>query len=585
VNESYRNEILADPTYNIPGRVVFGCAPSDPTVVYALVASGLISATNNFHYYYCYHILRSADKGVTWIKKNLPTDLTSGTNFASIAWHALDIAVDPNDPNSVFIGGLDVQKTTDGGDSWSRVSDWSLMYYGGGPQYVHADQHIMLYNPGSSSELVLGCDGGVFYTASANTVSPSFEQRNLDYNTLQFYSADLKNQAGSTNLIGGLQDNGCLYYNTLPVTINDMVSGGDGAFCFFDRTSVSYSISSVYYNVYYVQNNGSYSGYLGDWGSGIFVNPVDYDHRNKILYANACDFIGNRLDYYLKLSDVTGAGNGTFKKLGTTTNTWFSAVKISPYSPATNATLFMGTQSGRLFKVTNAALTPVTTEITGSNFPVGNIASVDVGKSEDTLLVVFSNYGVPSVFLTNDGGQNWINVEGNLPDMPVRWGIFHPQNNQQVMLATETGTWVTNNIQEPTVTWIPVLDGLANVRVDMLNIRTSDNTVVAATHGRGLFTSHWDVITGIGKKSLQAFSVYPNPAKDFLNITFENQENLEVTVRIFDPSGKAVREMTPVHGSGPVVEQISFSGLPSGIYFVSLYGNGKRLATEKIVKQ
>ena len=586
VNTTYRDLILADSQYNIPGRVVFGCAPSDPNVVYALVASGLVSSVNNFKYFYCYNILRSADKGVTWTKKNLPTNLTSGTNFATIAWHALDIAVDPNDPNTVFIGGLDVHKTNSGGNYWNLVSDWSLMYYGGGSGYVHADQHIMVFKPGSSTEMLLGSDGGVFFTGNANVpgYAPVFEQRNLDYNTLQFYTADLKNEPGSTELVGGLQDNGCLYYYELPVTINDMVSGGDGAYCFFDKNDVFYSISSVYYNSYYVQINGVNTGYLLNWSSGVFINPADYDYRSKVLYANACDFIGNYLDYYLQLSDVTGSGYGEFKKVGTTTQVYFSAVKWSPFSPSGNANLFLGTQSGRLFKVTNAALTPVTTEITGSNFPVGNIASIDIGKSEDTLLVTFSNYGVASVFTTFDGGQNWVNCDGNLPDMPVRWGIFHPQNPRHVMLATETGVWATDSINASPVTWTPVVTGMANVRVDQLNIRTSDNTVVAASHGRGLFTTRWVILDAIANLQLQAFKMYPNPVRDMLNLSFEMNRTQNILFKVVDPSGKIVMEENKGNSSGRAMERMNVSGLATGVYFISIYGDGKKLRTEKFIK-
>ena len=586
VNTTYRDLILANPQYNIPGRVVFGCAPSDPNVVYALVASGLVSSVNNFKYFYCYNILRSADKGVTWTKKNLPTNLTSGTNFATIAWHALDIAVDPNDPNTVFIGGLDVHKTNSGGNYWNLVSDWSLMYYGGGSGYVHADQHIMVFKPGSSTEMLLGSDGGVFFTGNANVpgYAPVFEQRNLDYNTLQFYTADLKNEPGSTELVGGLQDNGCLYYYELPVTINDMVSGGDGAYCFFDKNDVFYSISSVYYNSYYVQINGVNTGYLLNWSSGVFINPADYDYRSKVLYANACDFIGNYLDYYLQLSDVTGSGYGEFKKVGTTTQVYFSAVKWSPFSPSGNANLFLGTQSGRLFKVTNAALTPVTTEITGSNFPVGNIASIDIGKSEDTLLVTFSNYGVASVFTTFDGGQNWVNCDGNLPDMPVRWGIFHPQNPRHVMLATETGVWATDSINASPVTWTPVVTGMANVRVDQLNIRTSDNTVVAASHGRGLFTTRWVILDAIANLQLQAFKMYPNPVRDMLNLSFEMNRTQNILFKVVDPSGKIVMEENKGNSNGRAMERMNVSGLATGVYFISIYGDGKKLRTEKFIK-
>ena len=583
VNETYRNEILADPQFNIPGRVVLGCAPSNANIVYALVASGLISSANNFKYFYCYHILRSADRGATWTEKTLPPDANGNANFATIAWHALDIAVDPNHADTVFIGGLDVQKTSNGGDNWTRVSDWSLMYYGGGDQYVHADQHIMVYKPGSSSELLLGCDGGVFYSGSAQNPMPVFSQRNQDYNTLQFYSADLKNVPGSDDFLGGLQDNGSLYFYQEPFTINNMVSGGDGAFCFFDRNDPSYSISSIYYNTYYLQQNGMDINYLTDWSSGIFVNPADYDYRDKTIFANACDFVGNDLDYYLMITNVISSPSGQYKKAGTTTDVYFSAVRWSPYSPAGHSTLFLGTESGRLFKVEHAESIPLTTEITGSNFPAGNISCISLGSSEDTLLVTFSNYGIASVFESYNGGQAWDNKEGNLPDMPVRWGLIHSRNSRQVMLATETGIWITDNVNAAPVTWTPAITGMANVRVDQLNIRTSDLTVIAATHGRGLFTAIWDVVNGISKQTLPGFSIFPNPVGQNLTLSFESSQSKEIAVSIINTEGKTVVSKTITTDSGKACT-LDVTELAAGTYFVTIYGDGVNLGSRKIVK-
>jgi hypothetical protein len=326
------------------------------------------------------------------------------------------------------------------------------------------------------------------------------------------------------------------------------------------------------------------TGYLGNWGSGVFVNPADYDYRNKVIYANACDFIGTNLDYYLQLSDVTGSGYGQFKKVGTTTQTYFSAVKWSPYSPTGNANLFLGTQSGRLFKVTNAALTPVVTEITGSNFPAGNISCVNTGRSEDTLLVTFSNYGVVSVFTSFDGGHNWVDCEGNLPDMPIRWGIFHPGNNRQVMLATETGTWTTDNIMGTPVVWRPAVTGMANVRVDQVNIRASDNIVVAATHGRGLFTASWDVVDAIANLQLSTFKMYPNPVSSVLNITFTTSKAENVMFRIYNQSGKSVMEINQGTSKGQVEAHVNVSTLAPGVYVMGIYEDGKRERSEKFVK-
>jgi len=126
-----KQEILGLSNFNIPGRVVLAAAPSDANVVYALIAGGNIDPASNFNRFYCIDILRSADKGVTWTKKNMPL-YNDTLNFAYIAWHALDIAVDPNNPNLIYAGGLDMHRSTDGGNNWTKLSDWSLMYSGGG---------------------------------------------------------------------------------------------------------------------------------------------------------------------------------------------------------------------------------------------------------------------------------------------------------------------------------------------------------------------------------------------------------------------------------------------------------------------
>ena len=197
VDTQYQAEILGSSGNNIPGRVVMATAPSNANVVYALVASGYLNAANGFNYFNCDHILRSSDKGATWIKKALPSDLTSGNNFATIAWHALDIAVDPNNASRLYIGGLDAFNSSDGGSNWNRVSDWRLMYSGGGSQYIHADQHAIVFKPGSSSEVVFATDGGVFYTADGNNPYPMMEEHNKDFSTLQYYTCAIHPVAGT----------------------------------------------------------------------------------------------------------------------------------------------------------------------------------------------------------------------------------------------------------------------------------------------------------------------------------------------------------------------------------------------------
>ena len=103
--------------------------------------------------------------------------------------------------------------------------------------------------------------------------------------------------------------------------------------------------------------------------------------------------------------------------------------------------------------------------------------------------MTFSNYGVVSVWETRNGGTTWTNREGNLPNMPVRWAEYHPHNFDQVYLATELGVWTTDNINVTSPVWNSTNGGLANVRTEMLRIRKSDGMIMAATHGRGVFTA------------------------------------------------------------------------------------------------
>jgi PKD repeat protein len=164
-----------------------------------------------------------------------------------------------------------------------------------------------------------------------------------------------------------------------------------------------------------------------------------------------------------------------------------SHIRVSPYTTS-SSTLFVGTEAGKLFKVTNADNSPSVTDITGSSFPTGSISCVDIGATENELVVTFFNYGVISVWYTSDGGTTWVSKEGNLPDMPVRWVLFNPDNRNEVLLATELGVWSTTTFGASSPSWLASNSGIANVRVDMLQYRSSDKQVIAATYGRGLFS-------------------------------------------------------------------------------------------------
>ena len=579
VYDYYETIIPNDPEYPIPGRVVLAAAPSDANIVYAIVGAGWIGS-DNFNYARGPYVIKSTDGGETWSEKSLPG---GDPGWASLSWHAFALAVNPTDPDNLFAGGLDLWKTANGGNSWGHISDWSA-WGTGSDDYVHADQHWIRFKPGSSTEAVFSTDGGVFYTSNAGANYPAFEEKSQGLSTLQFYTCDIYPLAGQDIFIGGLQDNGSLLYQGSPLDVYDMVSGADGSYCFFDENEPAYMITSIYNNWYYLHHNFNPAGSFGEYNTGVFINPCDYDSENNILFANACDFEGIDANKILRISGLPGNPTNSYINLGTGLNTYYSYVKVSPYSETGTSTLFVGSQNGKLYKVTNAQATPQTEEIGGSEFPVAYISCVAIGGSEDTLLVTFTNYGVPSVWETYDGGENWSDISGNLPDMPIRWALYHPNGAHQVMLATEVGTWTTNNTNLGI--WTPD-PGFPNVRVDMLQMRTADNKVLAATHGHGLISCTWDYNPLTGKDEMFAdkgLTVFPNPSNGLFNVKTGNEISGESQFNVSDLNGKVILSGVLNGNNQNASNTIDLTGKPKGVYFVNVRVAGKEYSRKLIVQ-
>ncbi len=575
IYDHYNDTIPLDSTYNIPGRIILAAAPSDSNIIYACIAAGsLTEQIDGFGTFIGKYIIKSTDGGNTWNELSPPADDNYGHNWAYLAWHAMDAAVDPNNPDRIFVGGLDLQFSEDGGNTWNAVSDWVQMYYGGGPDYVHADQHKALFKPGSSSEIIFGSDGGVFYSNNADQSTPTFHERNYYYSTLQFYTCAIGQDSA---FLGGAQDNGSLLYQEHPLYhYYDMYSGGDGSFCFFDPDE-DIVITSIYDNQYYAFYNGNYKQ-INQYYCGLFVNPVDYDGTNNILYANAMDFSGNYQDQLVRISGIPDNVSGDYFNLNTGSTVPYSNVTLSPNN---NNTLYVGTQSGKLFKVTDIQTTPIATEIGSNLFPPANISCIAIGSTDNTILVTFSNYGVQKIWLTTDGGNNWTDKTGNLPDIPVRWVILHPQNDEQAMIATELGVWTTNELAQATTNWYPSTNGPANVRTDMLRIRTSDNTVLAATHGRNFYTTTFAYNPFVGNKTPatdNSLTIYPNPAQN--NIIVDATENIK-SITILSIKGKTVKS---VLGNQTKTQRIDVSTLDAGIYFVKTILTNSQSHTVKLIK-
>jgi photosystem II stability/assembly factor-like uncharacterized protein len=560
----FATQIQQDNDYNIPGRVKIASSPSNPNKIYAVFAAKSLQQTiEGFPQTIGKLMGVSNDGGQTWQSLNPPVS-NGGNNWAYLAWHALSITVDPNDENTVFAGGLDTYKSIDGGASWTQVSDWAAMYYGGGDEYVHADIHRILYTSPALNELIISSDGGVFYTNNANSSNIVFQERNKSFATLQFYSAAI-NKYGIELLAGGLQDNGTVINFGGAFNESDMIQGGDGAFCMFDDDE-SIIISSTYDNQFKVMNyNSGYSNYIYDYASGLFTTTFDYDSTNNTIWAVAADLHNNRLNQVLKIDHITDNYNGQFIDLNTNANTYFSAIRLLDDSH-----LLIGTANGHLYKVSNINTSPTSVELGAGVFPNAFISCIQTRNNGQDILVTLSNYGVESVWHSTDNGQTWQNVEGNLPDMPIRWAIYHPANANQVMLATETGIWTTDNINANPVVWTPQNNGFPNVRVDMLDVRSDNYNVVAGTHGRTMFTTTWDNTNAINDFESNDLLIFPNPAVNYVEI-FSEKFPFDLTV--YDMNGKEIQKF---HVNNRQV-RFSITNWKKGIYLLKSGNITKKL--------
>lgn len=589
VMDAYVSLIENRKSWNIPGRVIVACAPSDEDRVYAILSGGQVSA-DDFIRSEGVIIIKSFDGGKTWTQATLPKPSPfSNAQWAFLAWHALTVVVQPDDPDVIWIGGLDLYRSNDGGWTWSQKTLWwnwgpdSNEEY---PVYVHADQHNLVYRPGSRDELLNSNDGGVFITGNARDEWPRFQEVNRGYNTLQYYTCAIHPEAGKRYFLGGCQDNGTFRTTETPTSKEVSVSYGDGAYCFIDENEPEIQISSSQFNYYYYSVDGNHQNiHVYDFPGGTFINPVDYDPVNNVLYANGMDFEGNYRDSIFRIRLVNDTLlEATAVAAHTNSLVPFTAMHVLPSGEGGNTVVLAGSQSGRLFRLDSAQSVIKPKEIGSPEFPPGYISCVTTDGTINRILLTFSSYGVKHVWETTDGGITWLDKTGNLPDMPVRWAIYTPGSEGSVMLATELGIWFTEDIDADSVAWIQSSGSLPNVRVDMLRTRKADHHILAGTHGRGLFLSAGPLEVKLPEvRELEpAISLFPNPAGQLLRVKLPGAGDW--TLDVLNASGILIRRTMIRASAEGGTGTVDLEGLPAGTYLL-IARTGEQHISKRFIKR
>ncbi len=504
------------------------------------------------------------------------TDYTRGQAF-------YDLPIESDQNGNVYIGGINLFVSSTNGVLWTQISEWYNIS-GFAASLVHADQHAIVFRPGTNdTEAVFGNDGGVYYSSnianapgSVNNIQP----RNRNYNTTQFYYGAIDGSSTADNMGGGLQDNGTMFIVGAEEGANGFNEerGGDGAFTEIDDSGL-YAILSSPGNNHYLYGFPSLASGLqiSENGGGNFINEAELDKNLDILYVNASAGIARieRIAEFLP----GGAPQTNTEITNALMNSSPSAMKISPYTTGSSS-LYVGLRNGRLLKVLFANFNPIFSNISGPSF-VGSISDIEFGQSEQEIFVTMHNYGVQSIWYTDDGGSSWRSLEGNLPDLPVKCILQNPLIPEELIIGTDLGVWATADYTVDNPVWIQAYNGMSDVQVLDLDLKALDNTILATTHGRGLFTSEFtstplSVLESEFNSNL--VTLFPTVSEGLF--TLKSQSELgNADIQIYDVNGKKVHTDQLYLSSTETTLQLD---LNSGLYFMNIHV-GRQSETKKII--
>ena len=440
-------------------RVEIAISPQDSNYVYAL-----FSANNNgFGGLY-----RSIDGGDSWtLRSNSPNILgwsATGSGTGGQGWYDLALAVDPTNKNRIYVGGVNVWASNNGGGQWTCIGHW---YGQNGVPIVHADIHTFAWQP-KSNDLFIGTDGGVYETTNSGN---SFIPHKDGMNITQYYKIS-QSLSNPSLLLGGAQDNGT---HRQQGANWDLVRGGDGMDNGIDPDNNQIMYASVYYGDFSKSTNGGNTFFsmnsLTAAGSGNWVTPFLIDPTNSnIIYAGFDQlWRSNNKGNTWNATSANVIGNGNIDAIAVApSNNQIIYVSI-------DENLYRSANNGSNWNLVSQGM-PGTSHITG--ITVSNIDANHIWVSRSSYA---PNH---KVFESTDGGQTWLNRTGNLPNLPVNCIVYQNNSLDAVYIGTDVGVYYRDATLND---WTPYMLGLPNVIVKDLEIYYAGNKIRAGTYGRGIW--------------------------------------------------------------------------------------------------
>ena len=490
---------------NTLGRIDLAIAPSDPNVIYAQVAE-IDSGSPEI-----LGVWRSVNGGNSWVQVKVGSIAQSGTQ----SWYNAGLSISPSDPDTVILSAFSTFRSTSGGTAWTNI--------GSAP---HVDHHGRSFVAGDPNQLLIGTDGGVFYSANAQATSPTWKSLNSTLNTIEFYSGGISanfGSAASSGAVGGAQDNSMMVSTwsngNFQAQSWAVRNGGDGFFGTIEPI--------LGQRWYYSSQNGNIRVTSAAQGTGtVSATPSGWGADRKSFLTN--------FDLYRFGGETTGcpAASGCGHIIAGSFRVWESTTGGTPTtgwvpnSPdLTKGTTAPGNLGQRAFinQLAYALSTP-NVAIAGTND--GNVAiGFGLGQNSPNSAnwvaladgnAVLPNRPVLDVFLdpidpligyaalggfaentplqpghvyqvtcsANCASFVWRDVSGNLPNIPANSVIVNPHLPSQVFVGTDWGLFFTDDIDAAVPVWSKHA-GLPSVMVWDLTVDRGFTTLAAWTRSRG----------------------------------------------------------------------------------------------------
>jgi len=605
-------------------RVVMCVSPKDENQLFFVANTpGAGKASKNFEgnvewnslWKYTYLNGDGAGNGGLWSDRseNLPAIGGAFGDFIAQGGYCIDIKFHPTDTNIVLLGGTNLYRSTDAFRSTQNIT-WIGGYKPGTflPDFKvyenhHPDNHLVLFDRTNSNKMYSVHDGGISVTENILAKELSWNSLNNGYTNTQFYSVAISQNAGDNRVIGGLQDNGTLFCINPKISTNWIQPlSYDGSFCFVSPKANEYYMSIQQGRVMRLVLNadGSLKQYARIDPRGVdkskyqFINPFTPDASNfDKIYIPAGNVIWRN-------DDVSQIPLNTIPDSTSYTTNWHELTKtLLPTagdeitaiisSKLENDVIYYGTSNGKFYKLNNASAdtaTPVL--LSNKTFPSGYINCITQDPNNaQKLYVVFTNYGILSVFESIDGGKNWQAISGNLEESSTgagngpscRWLTIAQVGDSNIYyLGTSTGLYACKQLNGMSTTWYKQKGSIiGNQVVMMMDYRKSDGLLAVATYGAGVFTGYVNSLDPsnavIEKQEEIKVQYFPNPVQEVLHIKFENAANRNIY--LYNIAGKLLQTQS----QSTQFNELEMGHLAAGNYLL-VVTEGTKKWSRKIVK-